>query len=110
MFQQIFALLVLAWFLWKIIKQKQRHEISRTEYRFWIGFWVLAAFAIVFIKKIDSAASSLGFSGSGINILFYLGVMALFYFIFKLRLQIAKMDKNITNLTREIALIKADKK
>jgi hypothetical protein len=109
MFQQTFALLILLLFLAKIVNQKQKHQISRNEYRFWLAFWVLSALAIVFLKDIDRAAADLGFSGSGINILFYVGVMVLFYFIFKLRLQIAKMDKNLTDLTREISLLKAEK-
>jgi hypothetical protein len=48
--------------------------------------------------------ASLGFSSSGIDILLYIGVISLFYFIFKLRLKLEKMENNITKLVRQEAI------
>ena len=71
---------------------------------FWLVFWLLAAFAIVFIKKLDAFVAGLGFSGSGIEVLLYLGVVLLFYFIFRLRLRLEKIEGNITKIVRKLAL------
>ena len=106
MIQQIFALLIIIFFLTRLIRQKQKKQITPNEFIFWLIFWALAGSAIIFIKFIDKFVAALGFSGSGINFLFYIAVMILFYFIFKMRLKIVKMEKNITDLMREISLKK----
>ena len=104
--QQAFALLVIAFFLTRLLRQYQKKQLSKNEFIFWLCFWIAAALAIIFIKFIDHFVSFLGFSGSGITFLFYIAVMILFYFVFKMRLKIVKMEKNITDLTREISLRK----
>lgn len=106
MFQQVIALLIIAFFVTRLIKQKQKNQITKNESILWFTFWALAALAIIFIKTIDKVVAALGFSGSGINFLIYIAVMILFYFIFKMRLKIVKLEKNITDITREVALKK----
>jgi hypothetical protein len=59
-------------FLGRLLWQKKKNEISLTEFLFWLFFWLASAFAIVYIKTIDRIVAGLGFSSSGINILFYL--------------------------------------
>ena len=106
MFQQIFALLIIVFFLTRVFNQKQKKRISKNEFIFWLLFWIGAAVAIVFIKYLDKLVAYMGFSGSGINFLVYIAVLILFYFVFKMRLTLVKMEKNITDLTREISLRK----
>ncbi len=40
----------------------------------------------------------------GIEVLLYLGIAVLFYFIFRLRLKLEKIEKNITKIIREMAI------
>ena len=84
--------------------QKKRKQVSANEFYFWLIFWVLATVAIIFIKRIDSLVAHWGFSGTGIEVLFYAGVIILFYFIFRLRLRIEKIERDITEIVRNIAL------
>lgn len=104
MLQQLFALLVIAFFVTRLIGQRRKNQITKNESIFWLIFWFLAALAIIFLKTIDQVVAALGFSGSGINFLLYIAVITLFYFIFKMRLKLVKIEKDITNITREIAL------
>lgn len=106
MLQQILALIFIAFFLLRLFQQKKKNQISGNEFTFWFSFWGLGALAIIFIKQLDRLVESLGFSGSGINFLLYLAVLSLFYLIFKLRLKISKLDKNLTDLVRVITLKK----
>jgi len=106
MLQQIIALIIIAFFLARLFWQKQKKQINANEFIFWLVFWLLAAAAIVFLKLIDKLVSSLGFSGSGIDILFYIAIIILFYLIFKLRLRLVKIEKDITKLVRNIAIKK----
>ena len=48
--------------------------------------------------------ANLGFSGSGIDILLYIGIVVLIYFIFKLRIRLEKIEREITKIVREISL------
>ena len=104
MAQQILALIVIAFFLIKIFWQYKNQAIQKNEFSFWLVFWLLAAIIIIFLKKLDLLVAQLGFSGSGIQVIFYLGVVMLFYLIFRLRLRLAKMDQNISRLVEAIAI------
>lgn len=110
MLQQIIALFVIAAFLARLWRQKQRKEIAGNEFLFWLLFWIVAALAIIFIKYLDRLAGNLGFSASGIDILIYLAVAALFYFVFRLRLKMEKMDKKLTDIIRADAIKNKEKK
>ena len=104
MFQQLIALIIIVFFLARLFIQKKRKQVSANEFYFWLFFWVLATVAIIFIKRIDSLVAHWGFSGTGIEVLFYAGVIILFYFIFRLRLRIEKIERDITEIVRNIAL------
>jgi hypothetical protein len=67
-------------------------------------FWLAAAGLIISLKLIDRLVSELGFTGTGIEVLLYLSVAILFYFVFRLRLRFEKIEKDITKIVKEIAL------
>jgi hypothetical protein len=104
MFQEIIALIIIAFFLFKLFWQKRKQQIQPSEFIFWLIFWVAAALIIFFIKELDQLVANLGFTGSGIEVVFYFGVALLFYLIFRVRLKMAKLDKQITKLVEELAL------
>lgn len=108
--QQFIALAIILIFVIKLFKQKKKEIINQTEFSLWLFFWLIAGVAIIFIKNIDSFLAELGVSASGINFLFYIGVLILFYFVFRLRLTIAKLDRALTDLTRQVAIKEADNK
>lgn len=88
---------------------KKKKEISVSEFIFWLIFWVLVVILVINLKRIDQIVSQLGFSASGIEILLYLGIAACFSFIFRLRLKIERIEKDITKLTRELTLKNKEK-
>jgi hypothetical protein len=102
--QQIIAILIALFFIFKLHQQKKKAKISQNEFVFWLFFWGLAALAIAFIKQIDLLVAKLGLAASGISFLLYLAVIFLFYFVFRLRLNIAKLDRELTELTRTITI------
>lgn len=104
--QQIIALALIILFALKLFKQKKKNIITTNEFRFWLSFWVVSAMAIIFIKEIDQILKSLGFTASGINFLAYTSILILFYLIFRLRLKIVKIEKDITKIIRDEALKK----
>lgn len=104
MWQQYLAIFIILFFLSRVFWQWRKNHISKSEFIFWIVFWCLAGFAIIFLKDIDKLVAKLGFSGSGIDILLYLSIVLLFYYIFRLRLRIEKIERDITKIIRDIAL------
>lgn len=106
MWQQILALIAIIFFLLRLFRQKKRQEITGQEFLLWFIFWLLSAAAIIFIKQIDLLVKSLGFSGTAINFLVYLVVLALIYQVFHLRLVIAKMEKNLSIINEHLTLKK----
>jgi hypothetical protein len=104
MLQQIIALVIIFFFIGRLLDQKRRQEINSNEFSLWLLFWLVATVAIIFIRQIDRLVNYFGFSGAGINFLIYLAVLALFYLVLRLRLNLAKMDKNLTEVARQIAL------
>lgn len=104
MLQQIIGLIIIAFFLARLFWQKQKKQIAPAEFMFWFVFWLLAAAAIICLKWIDRMVAGLGFTGSGIDVLIYIGVAVLFYLIFRARLKLEKIERDITKIVREIAL------
>lgn len=104
MWQQIIALILLSLFLIPLLIQKKKKQIQKNEFIFWFIFWFLAILAIIFIKQIDLLLINIGFSGTGINFLLYLALFFLFYLIFKLRIKLSKLEKQLTQINRTIAL------
>jgi small membrane protein len=104
MWQQIIAVLIILFIVYRQSVLKKKKLISSTEHKLWIIFWFLGIIVIIFIKQIDRLVGSLGFSSSGINVLLYLAIILLFYYIFRLRIKIEKIEKNITEIVRNISL------
>lgn len=104
MLQQIIALIIILFFILRLINEKRKKKINQNEFNLWLAFWLLSAAAVIFIKQIDRLVAFFGFSGSGINFLIYLAVLGLFYLIFRLRLTVAKLDQNLTEVARQVTL------
>ena len=104
MLQQTFALIIIASIIARLYWQKQKNYIGMNEFLFWFAFWILSAILIIALKFLDRFVADLGFSGSGIEVLLYLSVAVLFYFVFRLRLKLEKIEKDITKVVQNIAL------
>lgn len=104
MLQQLIALIIIVFFLARLIWQRQKKMIANGEFVFWLFFWMAAGLAVVSLKVIDRLVAGLGFSGSGIQILLYVAVAILFYLIFRLRLRLVKMEQDLTKIVTHIAL------
>lgn len=106
MLQQIIALIIIAFFVSRLFWQRQKNYIGFNEFLFWLAFWLVAAGLIISLKFIDKLVAELGFTGTGIEVLLYLSVAILFYLIFRLRLKMEKIEKDITKIVEHIALKK----
>jgi hypothetical protein len=104
MIQQMLGIMIILFFIIKLIIQKKKKEINNSEFFIWFLFWIIAFFLVIFIKKIDAFVNNLGFSATGIDVIMYLSIVVIFYLIFRLFIKIEKQEKNITKLSRSIAM------
>lgn len=109
MFQQIIALIIIAFILSRLLFLRTKKRIGANEFVFWLIFWILATLFIIAIRWIDKLVADIGFSGTGIEVLIYVAVVVLFYLNFRLRLKLEKTEKNVTKIVRKIALDEEDK-
>ncbi|HTW96242.1 MAG TPA: DUF2304 domain-containing protein [Candidatus Methylomirabilis sp.] len=104
MLQQLIALLIIIFFLVRLFWLKKKNVLPAGEFIFWLCFWLIAAALVLSLKWLDKLIAIFGFTASGINFLAYLAILILFYLIFRLRLKVEKMNKDITAMARKIAL------
>ena len=101
--QQIIGLFIVAVFIVRLIQQYRNRRVSGSEFLLWMILWLAAGAAILSLKWLDFIAKEAGFSASGINILLYISVVVLLYFVFRLRLRLAKLENDITKIVQVVA-------
>lgn len=102
--QVIIAILIIAYFIAKLFWQQRKGVIPKNEFNFWLVFWVAGLILVLCLKQLDKFVALIGFSASAIQVLLYLSVAVLFYFIFRIRLRLDKMDENITKIVEEVGV------
>jgi len=103
MLQKVLALIIIVFFLAKLLWQQHERRLSWTEFFFWLLFWLLSAVAILMLDDIDRLVAKLGFSGNGIEVLLYVGFALLLYLMFRLRLKLEKIEHQLTTLVSAMA-------
>ena len=84
--------------------QKLRHRILTMQlYLVWIILW-LGISALVISPNILNYIAAIVGVGRGVDVAIYVAILLLFYLIYRLILQIEKLDKKVTTLVRKISL------
>jgi hypothetical protein len=104
MLQQIIAFIVILFFVVRLFIQYRKKQLTRPEFSLWLSFWILALIAVVSLRLIDRFAANIGFSSSGIQILVIIAVITQFYFIFRLRVRMAKLERSISKIVETLAI------
>jgi len=102
----IFQIVILILILIVVVKAGQRFnrkELSLFLFLAWLGIWTALAVVAVFPEIISRIASFAGI-GRGVDLVIYLAIFLLFYFAFKINLRLNKIEKNISELVRKIAI------
>jgi len=105
-YQLTIATTIIAFFILKLFLQKRKKQINKNEFIFWLAFWLIVLVLILSLKPLDRVVSSLGFTANSLEVLLYLSVAVLTYFIFRIRLRLSKMESDISKIVDHIALNK----
>lgn len=96
-------LLVLIRVVWRYI----RHDIRGRELVWWSLFWLAVGAAVATPQTTDVVARWVGVA-RGADLLVYISVLALFYIVFRLLIHIERIERDITILSRTVALRNPD--
>lgn len=96
----IAAILAIIWVTWK---RAQQRAVSTASAAGWTVLW-LAAAAVIYRPELASLlAEALGV-GRGADAVVYLAVIALFYLVFRIFVRLERMERDITDVVRAVAI------
>ncbi|HSR88879.1 MAG TPA: DUF2304 family protein [Candidatus Udaeobacter sp.] len=99
-------ILLVVFFLFALIKVISRFrdgDLSKLGLILWSLFW-LAAAGVVLLPNSTAYLAKLAGIGRGADLVVYVSLAAIFFIIFRLLIKIELLNKDITKLTRKIAL------
>jgi len=103
----LIQLFLAAFFLFaigKVVGRYRAREISLRATFFWVIFWIVAGFIVMLPDSTMYAAKILGV-GRGVDLVVYLSLAFVFFALFRLMVKNEQMRREITKLTREVALL-----
>ncbi|MBU1975635.1 MAG: DUF2304 family protein [Nanoarchaeota archaeon] len=102
---QIIALIFGLFALSRVFLRLKDGNLSRREFVFWTVIWV-ALLVFAFIPDITtSIAMKLGIE-RGMNLIASIGIILLFYLMFRLYIKVEGINQEITKIVRELAIEK----
>jgi len=100
---QIILLLIVAVIAIRLAVKFKAKEISGREFFGWLFIWLVSAVIIIWPEVTVWLANSVGV-GRGSDLVIYLGMIFLFYSVFRVFLRLEKIEKNLTKLVSQEAL------
>src|SRR3989339_1443788 len=83
--------------------QFKRGALTIVWFLFWVIFWFAAGLVAVTPQTTDVIARFVGV-GRGADVVIYVSLTALFYFIFRLYVKIEQVESEVTHLERKLSL------
>ncbi|HOY55864.1 MAG TPA: DUF2304 domain-containing protein [bacterium] len=100
---QIIISIFIFFVLWRLIGRFKKADLKISEFMGWLLFWLVAGVAVWVPNFLTSLANLVGI-GRGADLVLYLGMILVFYFIFRIYTRLEKMERNITKIVRQDAL------
>ena len=104
MYQNLIAIIVVSFFITKLVYQRKKLGLAKQEFFARLSFWLSVLIIIFALKYLDIIVKELGFSASGIQVLLYLSVAILFNYVFRLRLKLQKTEESLTKIVQTLAI------
>lgn len=105
---QLLVTIVSGFVILKTVSKFRAKEIPFSLCFLWSLFWILGI-VIVWQPSIADAIANILQVGRGADAVLYLSLVAIFYLLFKIFVRFEKIDKDITALVREIAILERKK-
>ncbi len=106
---QLLIVLFALFALTRVILRYREKQITTTEFLLWIIIWISLVIVSAAPELLSLPSRLLGI-GRGVDVIIYLGLIGLFYLVFRLFVNLENQKRELTKLVREIALMRADPK
>jgi hypothetical protein len=100
---QFILIAIIAIIIWRLTLQWRAKEIPTKQFNGWLLIWLLALAVVIWPDLTVWVANLVGI-GRGADLVVYLAVIFIVYFLFRLLLRIEKIEKNLTKLVRNESL------
>jgi len=100
---QIIISLFILFAVLRLVLRFRKTELKISEFVTWLVFWLAAAAAVWLPDFLTYVANLVGI-GRGADLVLYMGVVVVFYLIFKIYIRLEKMERNITKVVRDDAM------
>lgn len=104
---KIILILFIAWVVGRVIGRWRQRDVGSGEVVLWLIFWLATAAVVIWPQVTDPIAQYLGV-GRGADLLVYLAVLVLFFLVFRLLAAVHRIERQLTTITRELAIKRAD--
>lgn len=93
----------------RVVGRLRSKDLSKRGAALWIGFW-LAAFVVILVPQhlIYTVAQLVGV-GRGADLVVYSAIVLIFFIVFRLMVKQERLNRQLTELTRQIALNESKK-
>jgi hypothetical protein len=105
---QIIVVLISIFAMSRVLLQVRKNTMTVVSALFWTIIWLMVILAVVFPSTLGHLANLTGV-GRGVDVIIYLSIIVLFYMIYRSYVRMENMEREITKLVREIAIIEREK-
>jgi len=102
---QIILILFFLFAILKVLGRWRGGEITGWNASLWIIFWILAGIVVIIPNSTFYVARAVGI-GRGADLVVYSALALIFFILFRMTVKMERMNKDITKLTRKMALDK----
>ncbi len=100
---QFILVLIIAVIIWRQAVRLKNKELTVKQFAGWLVIWLAGLIIVIWPNSTAWLAGIVGV-GRGSDLVIYLSVIFIIYFLFRILLRIEKIEKNLTKLTREDAI------
>lgn len=91
----------------RVIGRWRTGDVGGAEVTLWLLFWAAVASVVIWPQVTDPVAQYMGVA-RGADLLVYVSVLVLFFLVFRLLATTHRLDRQLTTLTREVAIDRAE--
>ncbi|MBT3412485.1 MAG: DUF2304 family protein [Candidatus Jacksonbacteria bacterium] len=100
---QIAVLVFIAFIILRVLFRFSKKELTSRETVLWCFFWLVSGFLVGFMRKTDVLAQQFGIE-RGADLFVAISIVVGYYIMFRVFVHIEKIERDITTLTRKLAL------
>jgi small membrane protein len=100
---QVPLLLIIALALLRTVQRFREGRVRPVDLIAWVALWVAGGLVVLLPERANELAHAFGVT-RGADLVLYVGVVVLFYFVLQAHVRIEWLKSDITKLTRKLAL------